>query len=65
MAWKPEVIADSSGKWADNSLRFATQDEALRSARDLSNRWMLVTDYRATECDDEVNSVYTADGKVE
>src|SRR5215472_17469955 len=27
-SWKPEVIADSSGTWASNMLRFATKEEA-------------------------------------
>lgn len=65
MAWKPEVIADASGKWCDNALRFATEDEAFRNAKDLSRRWMSVTAYRATECNDTVNYVYTASGELQ
>ena len=30
MSFKPEVIADSSGKWSGNALRFATREEAGR-----------------------------------
>jgi hypothetical protein len=55
MSWKPEVIADSSGKWCGNALRFATQEEAEASAANLAMRWTLVRDYRAVECDDPVN----------
>jgi hypothetical protein len=55
MAWKPEVIADSSGKWNGNALRFATREEAEANARDLAMRWTLVREFRATECDDPVN----------
>jgi len=55
MSFKPEVIADSSGKWCGNALRFATREEAEGNARDLMNRWMLVTDTRAVESDDPVN----------
>jgi hypothetical protein len=29
MAWKPEVIADNTGKWYGNGLRFATKEEVL------------------------------------
>lgn len=63
MSYKPEVIADSSGIWASNGLRFATYDEAYNSARDLASRWYLVREYRATECDDPVSHVYI-DGKL-
>ena len=52
MSWKPEVIADSSGKWSTNALRFATEEEASAYALDLALRWTLVRDVRATECDD-------------
>jgi len=34
MSWKPEVIADSSGKWCGNALRFATREEAEANVRD-------------------------------
>ena len=55
MSWKPEVIADSSGKWCGNALRFATKAEAEANARDLMMRWFLVRETRATESDDPVN----------
>lgn len=58
-SWKPEVIADSSGKWNGNALRFATKKEAEDNARDLSYRWMAVIDHRATESDDPINYDYT------
>lgn len=63
MSYKPEVIADSSGKWYDNALRFATYDEALASAKDLASRWMLVREYRAVESPDPVN-YQLIDGKL-
>jgi hypothetical protein len=56
MSWKPEVIADASGKWAGNALRFATREEAEIYVKDLFHRWTLVTDTRVVECDDPVNS---------
>lgn len=58
VSYKPEVVADSSGQWCDNSLRFATREEAEASARDLARRWTLVTDHRATESEDPVNYSY-------
>ena len=54
MSWKPEVIADSTGKWYDNALRFATREEAAASARELSMRWLAVRDWQATESSDPV-----------
>lgn len=54
MSYKTEVIADSSGKWAGNGLRFATADEAAIYVADLKARWMLVTDTRVVESDDPV-----------
>lgn len=55
MSYKAEVIADNSGKWADNALRFATEDEAKRYVADLSMRWLAVRETRVVECDDPVN----------
>lgn len=56
MSWKPEVKTIGGGdKWSQNNLAFATEEEALASARDLSNRWMLVTGFRAAESDQPVN----------
>ena len=62
MSWKPEVIADSSGEWCGNSLRFATKEEAEANVFDLSMRWMLVRETRVVESTDPVNYVW-ADGK--
>jgi hypothetical protein len=56
MSWKPEVQADSSGKWSGNALRFATRDEAEDNVRALAKRWSLVRDTRVIESDDPVNS---------
>jgi len=47
MGWKPEVFVE--GKWARNALVFATEPEALASARELMDRWMNVRDARAIE----------------
>jgi hypothetical protein len=55
VSWKAEVIADSSGKFEGNGLRFATQPEAEAYARDLMARWTLVREWRVVESDDPVN----------
>lgn len=55
MSWAPEVIADSSGKWSRNGLRFATKEEAEANALNLASRWTLVRDIRAVETDEPVN----------
>ena len=55
MSWKAEVIADSSGKFCGNALRFATREEAETYVLDLSMRWTLVRETRVIESDDPVN----------
>jgi len=64
MSWKPEVIADSSGQFVGNALRFATREEAEAWVRDLSMRWTLVRETRVVECDDPVTDriLFEADG---
>ena len=63
MSWKPEVIADSTGKWVGNALRFATEAEAKANVQNLMDRWMSVIDTRVVECDDPVNYAWI-DGKL-
>ena len=55
MSFKAEVIADRSGKWTGNQLRFATEEEAHAYVRDLAFRWTLVTQTRVVPSDDPVN----------
>ena len=55
MSFKPEISTDGGKSYGQNSLAFATEAEALASAKDLFNRWMLATDYRAVESDQPVN----------
>ena len=54
MSWKPEVIADSSGKWCGNALRFATKEEAEANVAAMT--WTLITATRVVEVDEPVNS---------
>jgi len=59
MSWKPEVEVD--GKWSTNGLRFETEKEATESARELYQRWLLCTNFRATESNDPVNYSFDLD----
>lgn len=54
-SYKPEVIADSSGVWASNALRFATYAEAKAAVEDLADRWFAVRQTRVVMSDDPVN----------
>jgi hypothetical protein len=58
MSWAPQVIADSSGKWTGNGLRFATKEEAEANVRDLAARWFLVRETRVVGSIDPVNYRY-------
>lgn len=53
-SWKVEVQADSTGTWAGNGLRFATQAAATTYARDLEYRWTSVRAFRVVACQDPV-----------
>ena len=55
MSWVAEVIADSSGKWTRNALRFATEAEAKGWVADLYARWTMVRQTRVVESEDPVN----------
>lgn len=63
-SYKPEVIADSSGKWCGNSLRFRTREEAEKNVENLQARWLLVTDTRVSESEDEPTHAWTEVGLV-
>lgn len=41
-----EVVADNSGKFCGNAMKYPTVEEALSAADNLANRWMLVTKYQ-------------------
>jgi hypothetical protein len=64
MSWAPEVIADSSGKFCGNALRFATKEEAEANVLDLSFRWTAVRETRVVESADPVNYRYV-NGRLE
>lgn len=62
MSFKAEVIADGSGEFVGNGLRFASREEAEAYARDLSWRWLAVRDWRVIESDDAVSDAWV-DGR--
>jgi hypothetical protein len=41
-----EVIADDSGEWVGNAVRFDEVHEATEYARDLAWRWIAVREWR-------------------
>lgn len=55
MSFKPEVRTGTDPKFYDNSLAFATREEAEFSAKDLMRRWFSVVECRAVESDQPVN----------
>ena len=62
-SFKPEVKVN--GNWNSNGLRFATKDEAERSAANLFSRWTLCTAHRAAESDEPVKNALNAEGKLQ
>jgi hypothetical protein len=60
MSWKVEVVMDDSGEC--DSLRFATQQEAVAYARDLEFRCSALRDKRVMESRDPVNHRWTTQG---
>ena len=54
-SWKVEVIADSSGKWFSNRLRFESESDAEDYGLDLAMHWGPVQDYRVVQSTDKPN----------
>jgi hypothetical protein len=52
MSFRPEVIADASGKWFSNGLLFATEKEAADYVTDLEWRWTSVRQTRVVAVDE-------------
>ena len=50
-----EVIADNSGKWCSNGLRFADEQTAKDYGQDLFMRWTAVRQWRVAPSDEPVN----------
>jgi hypothetical protein len=49
MSYKAEVIADSSGRWCSNALRFAARKEADDNVANLMMRWLAVRETRVVD----------------
>ena len=47
--YRPEISTDGGKSFGQNAQVFATKEEAETMAKDIFNRWMLATDYRAAE----------------
>lgn len=58
MSYAAEVIADNSGKWTGNGLRFATEQEAATYVWDLSCRWTSVQKTRVVSSDEPINTAW-------
>jgi hypothetical protein len=58
-----KVIADDSGKWVGNQLRFRTKKEAENYGQDLFMRWMSVREKRVVRSKDPVNTVLEPSGE--
>lgn len=56
MSYKAEVIADNSGEFVGNGLRFATIDEAENYAIDLRCRWTAVQKTRVIASTDPISA---------
>lgn len=55
MSYKPQVIADSSGKWSGNGLRFKYKRQAQDWVYGLYCRWTAVKETRVVRSRDPVN----------
>jgi hypothetical protein len=51
--FRVEVLADDSGIWAGNALKFETEAAAQDYARDLWSRWTAVRAWRVVRQDDD------------
>ena len=55
LSYAYEVVADETGKFYGNAVRFATHQEAKDAAYSKAMAWTLVTDWRVVESADPVN----------
>lgn len=55
MSYAAEVIADGTGQWVGNQLRFETFNEAESYVADLYSRWTSVSQTRVVPSLDPVN----------
>lgn len=62
MSWKVEVQVGGRDEWCNNAMRYTTKPLAEREGQSLMMRWLLVTDMRVVESDDEPNYGVDANG---
>jgi hypothetical protein len=56
MSWKPVwKVAGEGDKWCKNAQVFATEEEAMNSARRRFQVWSACYDYNVLESNDKVN----------
>lgn len=55
-----EVIADDSGEFAGNNVRFRSPGEAEAYGADLAARWTLVSEWRVCDSDKPANYEWVA-----
>jgi len=55
------MMVNVDGKWAGNSCRFETKDEAERAGVELLSRWFVPLGSRAEESTDPVNYRFPVD----
>ena len=55
MSYAVEVVADNSGKFVGNALRFPSRAMAEAYAADLFARWTAVREWRVIESNDPIN----------
>lgn len=55
MSWKVDVIADDSGDWVANGMRFPTYHQAVVYSIDLARRWSAVRQTRIVESTEPPN----------
>ncbi len=53
MGWKTEVLVE--GSWSSNGVVWPDEDSAVKAGKDLLSRWMVPTDHRPVEVDEEPN----------
>jgi hypothetical protein len=54
--FKVEVIADASGEWASNQMRFDTEEQAFAYGENLADRWMAVRKWRVVPAAEVANA---------
>ncbi len=54
MSYEGQVIADSTGEWIGNEIRFGTREEAEGYVRNVSINWTLVRETQVVETTDPV-----------